>query len=272
MSQTHKKKHHHHRPHHKKDKYHGCLSGLGWEEHHDLHPPEQTPHWEYEGEHGTEHWSDICEQWVISKTGHHQSPIDVKEHVNVDEFLTDIHLDYHPTEATILNNGHTIQVNWSAGKIVVDGVPFQLAQFHFHAPSEHTLQGVSYPLEMHLVHKHDEDHRLAVVGILFQEGEQPNEFLNQFVDILPDQHTENEPPHQIPHNLDPGLLNVKGEYYKYLGSLTTPPCSEGVTWFVVQTPQTISSAQLAKFHEKIKRNNRPVQQLYDRNIHLYQHQ
>lgn len=254
----------HQRPAHPDDWKHGCVAGL-------TAPPPvvaghaETPHWSYDGEHGCAHWSEMGFSQALGKN---QSPIDIKTSEADDIALPKLDINYEDEEASILNNGHTIQVNWPAGSMLIGEKEYHLLQFHFHAPSEHSIDGKLYPLEMHLVHKSDEG-TLAVLAVLFKEkAGKPNEFLDQFWDVLPTavQH-EGDKPILIgeldAYDLE---LNLK-KHYRYMGSLTTPPCSEGVIWTVLSKPEPISPEQVKHFNEVLKiKNNRPVQPLNDRKV------
>jgi len=163
----------------------------------------------------------------------------------------------------VVNNGHTIQVNYNEGSsIKVDGMTFELKQFHFHGPSEHTINGQYFELEMHLVHQ-SADGSLAVVGVLIREGAE-NPAFAPFSDHLPTKSGE-EYSSQDTINAD-DLLPASRLSYRYSGSLTTPPCSEGVKWLVLTTPIEMSGTQIASFKDIIQNNNRPVQPHNGRDI------
>ncbi|MCC6436050.1 MAG: carbonic anhydrase family protein [Acidimicrobiales bacterium] len=169
---------------------------------------------------------------------------------------------YHLSAYTVVDNGHTVQVNLDdAGAMVIDGVPFTLVQFHFHAPSEHLLAGAAYPVEYHLVHK-SEAGELAVVGVLIQRGAE-NETLKPIFDELPSagETIEGEEP------IDPlELLPANRTMVRYNGSLTTPPCTEHVRWHLMLTPLQMSKLQVARFMAKHPDSRRPVQEQGDREV------
>ena len=211
-------------------------------------------HWEYEGDHGPEHWAEISHDYA-SCAGAEQSPIDLNGHA-VDANINPPAIYWRDAAVTdAQNNGHTFQVSLDgAGKIVVDGVDYNFLQFHFHAGSEHTLHGHRYPLEMHLVHASD-DGRLAVIGIMFQRGAH-NPLLDDLINVMPGSPGHTTPAMRV--NLNdflPGDWNA----YRYEGSLTTPPCSEIVDWTVFETPITASADQFAVFETIFPHSYRPVQ-------------
>jgi carbonic anhydrase len=221
-----------------------------------------APHWSYEGEAGPEHWGELDASFAACVTGRTQSPIDLKEATPQD--LANIVFNYQPSTINILNNGHTIQVNYDPGSsIELDGVRYDLVQFHFHAPSEHTIQGQAMPMELHLVHKSAEGN-LAVVGVMLADGAE-NPAFQPVWNNLPTQ----ENPAQAVAGLQveaASLLPTEQTTYRYSGSLTTPPCSEGVNWLVMTTPVELSAEQLAAFTTIYAHNSRPVQPLNERTL------
>ncbi|MCP4363297.1 MAG: carbonic anhydrase family protein [Chloroflexi bacterium] len=171
----------------------------------------------------------------------------------------DIVFNYQPSALNILNNGHTIQANYDEGSsIEVDGKPYNLLQFHFHALSEHTINGNYSPMEMHLVHQSD-DGNFAVVGVMLNNGGENAAYTPMF-DNLPAQESEAETIGGVTVNADDLLPQDRG-YYRYNGSFTTPPCTEGVSWFVMSTPVELSDAQISAFEQICNGNYRPVQPL-----------
>lgn len=222
---------------------------------------EEPPHWAYEGEAGPEHWGELGEDYALCANGAQQSPIDLDSASEQD--LANITFSYVPSAVTILNNGHTIQVNYDAGSsISVDGHEYSLVQFHFHAPSEHLLDGKQYPAELHLVHR-DEDGALAVVGVLLDSGVE-NLALDPVWANLPKEEVEAI---TTDDTVDANsFLPTDQTTYRYSGSLTTPPCSEGVSWFVFATPVQLSPAQLDQFLAIYDGNARPPQELGDRTL------
>jgi carbonic anhydrase len=162
----------------------------------------------------------------------------------------------------IIDNGHTVQVNYGAGSSMsVDGKRYDLVQFHFHRPSEETIDGKAYPMEAHLVHKDAEGH-LAVVAVLLKQGKE-SPFLRALWANLPAEKEKEKVVGKVSINAA-SLLPKNHAYYTFPGSLTTPPCSEGVTWFVLTTPVDLSSSQVARFEKIYPHNARPTQPLNGR--------
>lgn len=217
-------------------------------------------HWTYSGEEGPEHWGELSEDFALCSTGTEQSPIDIPSASSTNP--TDIVFNYNPTDVNILNNGHTIQVNYDEGSsIEIDGTTYNLLQFHFHALSEHTVDGNYADAEMHLVHQSDAG-EYAVVGVLIKRGGE-NAAYAPVWDNLPAQEAEETTISGASVNAA-DLLPAEQSYYRYNGSFTTPPCTEGVNWFVLSTPVELSDAQLASFEQVYSANYRPVQPLNDR--------
>jgi carbonic anhydrase len=226
---------------------------------------ETPPHWTYEGEEGPEHWGALDTAYAACATGVEQSPIDLTSAEAFD--LVDVQTDYHESALTILNNGHTIQANYDAGSaMTVNGDTYELKQFHFHTPSEHTIDGEAFPLEVHFVHA-DADGHLAVIGVMLVEGDADNAAFAPVFDAMPAEEAEAEAVEgaQIDAN---AMLPENQLYYTYRGSLTTPPCSEGVRWIVMTTPVELSAAQIEAFHAIFELNARPVQPLNTRGLLL----
>lgn len=218
-------------------------------------------HWGYEGQTGASHWAELDPGFETCKLGKHQSPIDIQTGRAEQADLKEIEFAYAPKVGEAVNNGHTIQVNLAdAGKIRIDNVDYKLIQFHFHHPSEEKIDGKAFPLVAHLVHKSAEG-KLAVVAVLFRQGEE-NPALKPLFAKLPAREGDKV---AIGAPLDPnGLLPKEHGFYAFIGSLTTPPCSEEVRWRVLKTPVDISEAQLAAFSRLYRMNARPVQPLNDR--------
>jgi carbonic anhydrase len=216
--------------------------------------------WSYEGEHGPTHWGDVKTDYAVCKTGKNQSPIDITGAVKAD--LPPIKFAYKAVPLRIINNGHSIQVNYPEGSfITVDGKPYQLVQFHFHHPSEEKIKGKSFDMVAHLVHKSAEG-KLAVVAVLMEKG-QANAFMKTLWEHLPKEEGKEEVAENV--MIDPsGFLPAQRGYYAFTGSLTTPPCTEDVAWFVLKTPVMLSSAQIDRFAHFYKHNARPVQPLSGR--------
>jgi len=223
---------------------------------------ETKPHWTYEGEEGPQAWAGICDDYK-NCAGQAQSPVDITG-AKKDANLKPLFLDYAPnTKLDISNNGHTVMVNYNTGSFVIDGKDYHLLQFHFHAPSEYTIKGEHFPAEAHLVHS-DVDGNLAVIGLMIKIGKE-NTFFNTFWDKLPAEKSDVQT-YNVNFDINNFLPTDKG-YYSLMGSLTTPPCTEGVKWFVLKTPVEATQAQIDKLISTMpKNNNRPVQPLNGREI------
>ncbi len=219
--------------------------------------------WGYEGEGGPSEWAELAPEFSICGEGKAQSPIDIRD--AVEAALVDIAFHYGETANNIVNNGQTIQVNVDAGShIVYNGITYDLLQFHFHAPSEHTIAGEAAPMEIHFVHKDRNSNNLAVVGILLSEGESANEAYAPIIDNMP---TEAGAAALVGDELALAeLLPERRGYYTYQGSLTTPPCSEVVRWLLLDTPVALSSAQVAAYRAIYDGNARPLQPLGERDL------
>lgn len=228
-----------------------CCSGSAW-----------SQHWGYKGEAGPENWSKIDQKFAMCAIGRNQSPIDLAGFVEAE--LKPLTLDYKAGAATAVFNGHTIQIDYAPGSTLnVDGRTFELKQFHFHSPSENHIGGKSFPLEGHLVHA-DKDGNLAVVAVLFREGA-ANSLISKLWGAVPAKEGEKG---TLPAGLNvTGLLPANRDHYRFNGSLTTPPCSEGVWWLVMKNHPTVSKAQLEQFAKTVGiANNRPIQPVYARPV------
>ena len=219
--------------------------------------------WGYDGDTGPDNWGKLAPEFFLCEQGMAQSPIDIGDPVETD--LVDIQFHYGETANNIYNNGHTIQVAVDRGSyIVYNGITYDLWQFHFHAPSEHTIDGEAAALEIHFVHKDRNSDNLAVVGILLSEGEGENEAYAAVFDNLPADVGEPEAVGE-PIALAALLPETQG-YYTYQGSLTTPPCSEIVRWLLLDTPVALSTAQVDAFRAIYDGNARPAQPLGERDL------
>lgn len=223
-------------------------------------------HWGYTGNEGPSNWGDLNPKYQTCKTGKTQSPIDIEFDALKTAKIGKIEFNYKDVTPEIVNNGHTIQVNYSNGSgIKVKGQDFGLAQFHFHTPSENTVEGKPYPMEMHLVHKNDSG-ELAVVGVFFKEGAR-NAELDKAWKKMPSKGGEKTMLSGVSLNAAK-LLPAEKQFSHFEGSLTTPPCSEGVNWFVMEQPIEASKDQIAQFKKIIGDNARPVQPLNGRQVVL----
>lgn len=222
---------------------------------------EDVSHWGYEGEAGAERWGDLNRSYALCKLGQAQSPIDIArvEAANL-PILT---FEYQAASPSIINNGHTVQVNFAAGSILrVGNDEYQLVQFHFHTPSEHSVEGQQYAMELHLVHRHASG-ALAVVGVLLSVGDS-NNALEPLWQRLPSYVGEER---FLSISVNPSdLLPRSRRTYRYVGSLTTPPCTEGVQWLVMCQPVNIAQVQVDKFRTIFSANSRPRQPLNGRQV------
>ncbi|MHA1036779.1 carbonic anhydrase [Enterobacter ludwigii] len=219
-------------------------------------------HWSYEGEGAPEHWGELDEAYKTCQSGMNQSPINIESTANA--HLSPLQTHYIDGPVTLTNNGHTIQASEkpeTRDTLTLDKQTWTLQQFHFHAPSENTVHGKKFAMEMHLVHKNAAG-ELAVVAVMFDKGA-TNPELDKLWSVMPEQAEQNV---SIKQELNLNKLIPKDKtYWRFSGSLTTPPCSEGVTWIVLKHPLTVSAEQLEKFsHTMHHENNRPVQPLHGR--------
>jgi carbonic anhydrase len=218
-------------------------------------------HWSYDEELGPKEWASLDEKYEMCAEGLHQSPINIIN--SIEAQLTSLSLEEKSKAKTFVNNGHTVQVNFSGfNTLNLDNTKYYLKQIHFHTPSENQIDGKSYPMEAHLVHASSTG-QLAVVAVLFEEGSE-NNVLNKLLRNLPE--NKGDKNNLKSEVLGYEILPVSKEYYKFNGSLTTPPCSEGVKWFVLRTPVQLSTSQLNDFMEVMPKNNRPIQEINARTI------
>ena len=214
----------------------------------------EKPHWEYSGEHGPNHWGDITDEFSTCTTGKLQSPFNISADIRA--ILPRLGLNYQPVPMKVINNGHTIQADQTGGgQLVVDGKSYDLLQFHFHAGSEYSIDGKSYPLELHLVHA-SKSGDLAVVGVMIEQGRANSELANIWAHMPASKGETVVDGKSINVN---NLLPANKKYYRFMGSLTTPPCSEGVNWHMLSQPITASAAQIAAFKAIYPMNARPLQ-------------
>lgn len=223
-----------------------------------------APHWGYSGAAGPNHWGDLAPEFVECRMGQSQSPLDLGDTLAQTAALGAIAFSWRDNPLQILNNGHTIQVNLKdAGGVTVQGKEYALAQFHFHSPSENSFDGKQYPLEVHFVHKSAEG-KLAVIGVLFRDGS-ANPALETLWNHLP---TTAGQENAVPGvQVNPAaLLPANGSYYQFKGSLTTPPCTEGVEWYVLKETLQASADQVKRFVALVGKNARPVQPVNARTV------
>lgn len=219
-------------------------------------------HWGYSGAEGPEHWGELDAQFSLCEKGKHQSPVDLSNAMQGHPHA--LSFNYKPGGSHELNNGHTIQVDYDSGSsITLDGDTYYLKQFHFHVPSENHIAGKEFPMEAHLVHA-DKDGHLAVVAVMFEAGA-VHPALAAAWSQMPDH--EDEDTNLKVKISAADLLPENRDYYRFTGSLTTPPCTEGVNWLVMKEPVQASKDQIAELAKTLGHpNNRPVQPLNARVI------
>jgi carbonic anhydrase len=223
---------------------------------------DHSRHWGYSGPGGPDHWGDLDPSYTACKTGMRQSPINIEGAKRSD--LPAIQFDYKPTPLKIIDNGHTIQINYDPGSsITVGGKQYALVQFHFHKPSEEKIHGRQFDMVIHLVHK-DSAGNLAVIGLLVKSGKE-NPTIKSLWNNLPKEVGKEAAVAGATVNAA-DLLPAAHNYYSFAGSLTTPPCSEGVAWMVFATPVEFSAAQIAEFGQIYSMNARPTQPINGREI------
>ena len=221
-------------------------------------------HWAYDGENGPQNWGRLKPEFNLCAIGKRQSPINIQEGNTLAGPAEPVQFNYTPSNGTVVNNGHTIQVNVEGNNsITVRGSRYQLLQFHFHTPSEEQVNYKRFAMVAHLVHKNEEG-QLAVVAVLLEQGES-NALINKVWTYMPlDTGDSVRMPVAL---LDMNEVLPKDQrYYQFMGSLTTPPCTEGVLWMVLKQPVQISQAQYKLFTQLYPLNARPVQALNARPV------
>lgn len=217
-----------------------------------------VPLWSYDGETGPLYWGKLDPSFASCEKGVEQSPVSIESsHLESDK-KKKINVRYQPAAVTLMKNGHAVQAELSAlnNQLTLDGKKYKLLQFHFHHPSEHTIKGKRYPMEIHFVHQ-DSEKRLAVLGVMVKEGRE-NEEISSLLKSL-------EHNGEIMIDLK-NLVPNQSKAFQYKGSLTTPPCTEGVRWAVLETPLELSREQIAIFRNIYQNNSRPLQPLHERKI------
>lgn len=247
-------------------------------------PPHDTPqtkpssrpvHWDYSDEAGPANWASLSPVYAACGNGKSQSPINIvpskgggAPNWRLEYKTTSLRIAHNEQVDEIVDNGHTIQITVEEGStITLNGKVFNLKQFHFHTPSEHTLNGKHFPMEVHFVHQ-NEDGSFAVVGVFCEEGKANDNFA-KIVEHLPNSPGESKNVLEQKLELQFHLPKDLSAYH-YKGSLTTPPCSENVDWLVLRNKISLSADQLKAFSSRLKNNNRPTQALNDRKITIDQ--
>ena len=219
--------------------------------------------WSYDGSHGPDHWGDLESDFAECKVGTQQSPIDIRDAKETE--LAPIHFDYKLSPLKIINNGQTIRVDYEPGSsVTINGIALPLTQFHFHHRSETEIDGQKYDMELHLVHEDRAAGRAAVIAILIKSGTE-NAFLRDLLSHVPQKVGEEVDRKKVVINAA-DFLPADQNYYAFDGSLTTPPCTENVKWYVLKTPIEASPSQIAAFAKYYPDNARPVQPLDGREI------
>lgn len=218
-------------------------------------------HWDYEGDYGPAHWARIDPRYKLCGSGQRQSPIDIRDGLKVDQEV--IRFDYQPSSFRIVDNGHTVSVGVSDNSFTLTGKTYTLEDIHFHSPSEMALNGQRYDMAVHLVHR-AKDGSLAVVDVLLEKGTEHPE-LQRLWNYMPLEKNKPQQPPGVPFN-PARLLPDFRNYTSFVGSLTTPPCTEGVLWLVMQKPMQVSEEQIRMFRRLYANNARPLQPVGDRLI------
>ena len=227
----------------------------------------ETNHgWTYEGEHGPAHWGAMSEAFHACESGRAESPINIEGAKKAPADMPRLKINYQPLPIDIVNTGHAVQFNATPGtdSITLGDHAYQLLQFHFHSPGEERFGGKESVMDVHLVH-HSADDKLLVLAVQFKLGDKPNPVIQAMLDRVPSEKGAEFKVNAVMVNpLD--LLPKNTGYYTYSGSLTTPPCSEGVTWIEFKEPMTITKQQLDAMQRFYHGNQRPVQALNGRDI------
>ncbi|MCZ8293760.1 MAG: carbonic anhydrase family protein [Hylemonella sp.] len=221
-------------------------------------------HWSYEGEGAPTNWGKLKPDYATCASGQRQSPIHIEDSETLRGPAEAIEFRYAPSKGTVVNNGHTVEVKvYGENSLTVRGNTYQLVQFHFHHPAEERINGQGYPMVGHFVHRNEQG-QLAVLAVLLEPGE-ANPLIQKVWTHMPLDVNDSV-------RLPPDLIHV-GEilprdqrYYQYMGSLTTPPCTEGVLWLILKQPVSISREQLRLFGQLYANNARPVQPRHDRPV------
>ena len=227
----------------------------------------KEPHWGYLGAEGPEHWGELSDDFKECEAGKHQSPINIITSKSIKGEPADkIKIDYNLDIDYILNNGHTIQVVFKPGSFIfLDNKKYELKQMHFHTPSENLIDGKRFPFEAHFVNVSD-DGKIAVLALLYDYSKNDNPFIKEIWDQMPKDIDNSNSDLTIDKSIHP-LPDGHYSYYEFTGSLTTPPCTEGVEWLVLREKSYISKKQVQLFEKTLHfNNNRPIQKVYDREV------
>lgn len=227
--------------------------------------PKEYAHWSYNDDEGPKEWASLDERYFMCEEGKNQSPINIVN--SIDAQLSPLLLQGEAKADTFVNNGHTVQVNFNTGNyLTINNKKYSLKHMHFHTPSENQIDGKEYPMEAHLVHA-DSYENLTVVSVMFEVSNEDNITLNKLLRNLPELDDEETTINEIQSRvIGYEILPEYKEYYTFTGSLTTPPCSEGVRWIVLKDSVNISKSQLEDFKKVMPKNNRPIQKINARFI------
>lgn len=223
-----------------------------------------APQWGYEGTANPTRWGKLTRDFATCELGVDQSPIDITGAVKGQP--VQIAFNYQPSPLNVVNNGHSIQVKYAPGSTVsIDGAEYALLQFHFHTPSEHKIAGKAAAMELHFVHRNAAG-KLAVVAVMMNEGKE-HPLIAKIWNAIP---STGKTTAISTSKIDASnLLPQSKSYYTYAGSLTTPPCSEGVKWQILTAPITVSNTQIREFAKFYPVNARPLQPTHTRRIELH---
>lgn len=221
-----------------------------------------APHWTYQGLEGPANWGNLSAEYAACRHGRQQSPVNIVKPTGVE--LAELEFDYGAVPVDLVNTGHTVEVRVPAGNLLRIGKrELELKQIHFHGPAEHMIEGRISPIEVHLVHQ-SEDGRYGVVGIMIEVGEE-NRLFESLSQHAPKSATATyRDGAQVLELTD--LLPEERNYVRYFGSLTTPPCTEGVDWYVMSAPVEATDSQIGMLRDVMGENARPAQPLNDRFI------
>lgn len=222
--------------------------------------------WSYSGPHGPAHWAEISKDFQACESGRAESPINIDHAKKAPDDMPRLQLHYAPLAIDITNTGHSVQFNASPGtdSVTLGNTAYQLVQFHFHSPGEERFVGKESVMDAHLVHRSEEG-KLLVLAIQFKLGDQANPVIESMMNRIPSEKGAEMKVSGVSADLH-DLIPKDLSYYTYAGSLTTPPCSEGVTWIEFKTPVTITKKQLDAMQRFYHGNQRPVQPLNEREI------
>jgi len=222
--------------------------------------------WSYTGDTGPEAWGQIAKEYELCGVGKVQSPVDIATKEAVYRKFSTIKFYYQPLPIDIINTGHTIKVKSDKKSYIdVGGKIFRLHEFHFHLPSEHTINGKYYPMDVHFVHKSD-DGEFAVLGVFFEQGNNAHPELEKIFNAMPEERGRKVKQEGILVDISK-FFPANDTFYFYDGSFTMPPCSEVVEWYVFEKPISISKDQIEQFRKLYPGNSRPTQPLHQRSVY-----